>query len=144
MDAEAIAEKARKKIGKFCFEECGAYCCRKGYIVLSDSELALIKGKEEVIVKMLEDGRKSMYLGNSCPSLGKNFKCKIHKNPFRPLACKNFPIYVQENRVMLCGRCLAVREGKLYPFIKQWLALGYKVYQSSDHEDFDLTDDRKA
>ena len=146
MEAEEIAQKARKKIGKFCFEECGAYCCRKGYLVLNDIELALIKGtiKEQNAIKILEDGRTSLFLGAGCPALKKNFQCKIHKNVLRPLACKEFPIFVKEKEIHLSGRCLAIKQGKLYPYIKQWLNLGYKIYESSDSEGFDLRDTKTS
>jgi len=141
LDAESIAEKARKSIGKFCFEECGSYCCRKGYLVLNNDELELIlkKKKREELIKILEDGRVSLYLGKNCPALGNNLRCKIHTNPLRPSACKQFLIFIRDNKIMLSGRCLAVKQGKLYPFISQWIALGYKIYESSDLEGHDLT-----
>ncbi len=48
MDAEQIAEKARKSISKFCYEECNAYCCRKGYLILNKDEVDVVtQGKKK-------------------------------------------------------------------------------------------------
>ena len=38
MNAEKIANKARKSISKYCIDECHAYCCRKGYLVATPKE----------------------------------------------------------------------------------------------------------
>ncbi|MBT3985116.1 hypothetical protein HOD38_00415 [archaeon] len=134
MNAEQIATKARKSISKFCFEECSAYCCRKGYIILSKEELDLIKGKEEVVVENIKEGKFTLFLGATCPALKPDFKCKIHKNALRPQTCKDFPIFIKGEKIGLSGRCLAVKQDKFFPFIKQWNKLGYQVYISDSNK----------
>ncbi|MFQ5474254.1 MAG: hypothetical protein ACE5DM_00290 [Candidatus Nanoarchaeia archaeon] len=39
---EAIADRARESISQYCIEECKAYCCRKGYLLLTPEEKALV------------------------------------------------------------------------------------------------------
>jgi len=147
MKAEIIAEKARKSISKFCTGECKAYCCRKGYLVLSSEEADLVtqsrtkEFEEKGILNKIRDGKYSLDLGNSeytCPSLKKDFKCRIHKNPKRPLACKNFPLFLDEKTVKLSPRCLAVKCRKIYPYIVQLLRLGYKLAETNPYSDFEV------
>ena len=137
MNAEYIAQKARKAIGDFCFEECGAYCCRKGYLILQPKELLTVVNTPSNLqheIKKLENGTYSLNLGcNGCPSL-KDFKCLIHKKRLRPKVCKEFPIFVGKKCVKLSSRCLAVRQGKLYPFIKEWKKMGVKIIEGDDFD----------
>ena len=87
MDAEQIAQKARKSISRFCFEECKSYCCRKGYLILTMLEAGLIGAEkrkeleEQGILKSNEKGGYSLYLGTPekpCPHLS-DYKCTIHR-----------------------------------------------------------------
>lgn len=138
MEAENIAKKARKSISQFCFEECNAYCCRKGYLLLTKKELDLVAGKKQIKIQLQKDNKYSLFLGDTCPSLQGNFKCKIHRNRNRPQACKEFPIFIYEKNIILSGRCLAVKQGKFYPYIKQWLKLGYKIHETDSLEGWEL------
>jgi Fe-S-cluster containining protein len=139
--AENIAVKARKAISSFCFEECRSYCCRKGYLVLNGWEADLItdnmvsKHLNGGSIKKISEDKYSFFLGvtdQPCPQL-KDFKCRIHKNPGRPLACRQFPVFVDDasKTVKLSHRCLAVKQGKFYAFEKQWAKQGYKVIESA-------------
>ncbi len=139
MEAETIAKKARSSIGKFCFEECKAYCCRKGYLVLTETELKATAGKrlkemdENGGVKKLDNGRFSLYIGDSrvgCPSLKDN-KCVIHTSRNRSMICRNFPITLDGKKIFLSQRCLAVRMGMLFPYIKKLTMMGYTVEDTS-------------
>lgn len=136
MNPERIIAKARKSIGLFCKEECCAYCCRKGYLVLKKSQIDLVtNGKkkeleEKDLIMKKSQGAFSLFMGNKdypCPSLLNDFSCSIHSKKNRPQACKDFPLFVKGKSLMLSPRCLAVRQGKLYPYIKKLLALGYKI-----------------
>ncbi|MBU0536273.1 MAG: YkgJ family cysteine cluster protein [Nanoarchaeota archaeon] len=150
MFAEKIALNARKAISSFCYEECKAYCCRKGYLVLNGWEADLITDK--MVDKHIQDGsirkfgedRYSFFLGltdQPCPQL-KDFKCRIHKNPKRPKACREFPVFVDEanKTVRLSHRCLAVKQGKFYAFESQWAKKGYNVIESSPLLDSEFYD----
>lgn len=135
MDAEQIANKARKSISSFCYEECHAYCCRKGYLVMSKAQANKVTHRKrgefeakEVLKKIGEDDY-SLYMGGCdrpCPSLD-GFKCTIHKSKLRPLACAQFPVFIEGKAVKLSNRCPAVKMGMFYPYIKKWMALGYKI-----------------
>lgn len=145
MDAEEISERARSSISSFCNEECKSYCCRKGYLVLTPHEVDLIMGKTKVQLKeqghltVTSTGDYSFFLGYSeqgCPSL-KNYKCTIHKNRERPKTCKDYPVFIIGKLVRISSRCLAVRMNLFYPFIREFMQLGYKVLESTDFEDSD-------
>ena len=139
MDAEKLAEKARSSISVYCIEDCKAYCCRKGYLELTKEELNLISNNDK---KTLEDKNSLDYTQNetylldlglqNCPSLKDSF-CTIHKNPKRPNACKEFPLFIWENKIIhLSRRCPAVREEKLYPFIAKFKQMGYEIDDKTD------------
>ena len=51
MNINKLADKARRSISKYCIEECKAYCCRKGFIILKEIELTptLNKKRQELI-----------------------------------------------------------------------------------------------
>lgn len=117
-------DEARSSISEFCINECKAYCCRKGYLILNKTELFVV-GDDLLKVTSMKDGRFSLNLNGGCFSLGFDFKCNNYLR--RPDTCKTFPIFVVGNEVRLSPRCLAVKEGLLYPFIKQFLKAGYVV-----------------
>jgi len=134
--AEKIADKARNSLSDYCINECKSYCCRKGYLILTPIEVKLVcqgKDKEliekEVLIEM-EDGNHSLHLGNKelggCPSLIDG-KCAIHKDPNRPDTCRTFPVFIEGKKIRLSNRCPAVRANKLYPYVKEFLALGFEI-----------------
>lgn len=135
MEAEKIADNARNALSKYCIEECSGYCCRKGYLILSEEEMELITNDKQNLLRVEGSirplmGRKySVALTNSlggCPSL-KDSKCTIHKNSKRPLACKEFPIFIWNKQVRISKRCFGAKTGLLYPYIRQLIALGYEI-----------------
>lgn len=146
MEAEAIAEKARKSISRFCIEECKSYCCRKGYLILDNSNIDLVvQGRKQELLdrKILikKEINYSLYLGDyeiPCPSLGKDFKCLIHKKPERPSACKQFPLFIEGNKLRLSPRCPAVKADMLYPYIARLLKMGYRLEEANPFSDFDV------
>lgn len=146
INAEKIAEEARKSISKFCFEECGAYCCRKGYLVLTEVEADVITDNnipqfiKEGRIKQIKENKYSFYLGDynkPCPCL-KDLKCAVHKNPNRPLACRQFPVFIEGNTIRLSPRCLAVKNSLLYPYIAKLVKNGYKLLESDVFADLEL------
>lgn len=153
MDAEQIADKARRSISKYCYEECKAFCCRNGYLVLTRREVNKVtQGKKEEmlrdgLLKELKDGKFSQNMGEGgCQSL-EDFKCQIHKSKFKPKACHEFPIFIRGKTVMLSTRCPAVKEGKLYPYVRQLAAMGLNIAERnyfSEMELYKLKDKFKA
>ena len=134
--AEKIAEAGRKSISRFCIEECKSYCCRKGYLVMTKNQLDKVVGykKEEYKeqIKQLDKNKFSLYMGKSdkpCPSLNKDFKCNIYKDPLRPKACHNFPIFLnhKDKKALFSPRCLAYQLGLLFPYSKKLQLQGYEI-----------------
>jgi Fe-S-cluster containining protein len=136
---ERIANKARKDVGKFCYEECGAYCCRKGYLVMNRKQADIVtKGKTDDLektdaLKKLSEDKYSLNLNKTCPSLDTTeLKCTIHKKLIRPQPCKDFPVFIKEGSVILSSRCPAVRNGFFFPYEKKFIRLGFKPKQMHD------------
>lgn len=137
MNIQELATLARQSISEYCMYDCQAYCCRKGFLILSRDELDLLVGSKRAdleqkdFIKPQDDGAFSLNLGNhlgSCPQLA-NSKCRIHKDPARPSTCEKFPIFIDEEKkeVRLSPRCFAVKENKLYAFTHDCMQLGFKV-----------------
>lgn len=135
-EAEKLAAKARSSISKYCYTECKSFCCRKGYLILSKKEAVLVMGvqmsklKKEDIPAINEEGKYLLNIGTkdrSCPRLNK-YKCDIHKHAGRPKACKEFPIFIWENKkIRISERCQASREGRFYKYAAKFKSLGYDV-----------------
>ena len=134
-EVEQILESARNDISSFCVEECHAYCCRKGYLVLTPEQTTLtMQGrekeyKEKGFLKPMTDGNFSLYMGDKdhpCPSL-KDSKCMIHKEPGRSQTCKDFPISIQDNVIRVSRRCLAGKANMLYPHIALLIRKGFTL-----------------
>lgn len=124
----SFLDDARKSIGEFCMNECNAYCCRKGYLVLSEREVKLmIKDFSHPGLKKLEDGTYSFDLKTGCPQLSGS-KCLVHKDPGRSPTCSKFPIFLRENKkVHFSSRCPAVKGNKFYGVIAELIQDGYKI-----------------
>ena len=128
MDSKQLANKARKSISNYCINECSAYCCRKGYLIVSKKELDLIDSGKKGDVKELEDGNFSLNMNKTpCPSLSGDFTCGVHMEKDRPQTCKDFPLFIKGDKVHLSTRCFAVKENMFFAFIKEFEGLGFKV-----------------
>jgi Fe-S-cluster containining protein len=145
MDAEKIAENARRSISRFCIEECRSYCCRKGYLVVLKKQLSRLMGGREAlymeVLKPISGESYSLFLGRPdrpCPSLGTDFRCTIHKSRLRPQACRQFPLFIRGNVVLTSPRCLAVRLGMLYPYLAQLRNLGYRIRRNRDFDNLEF------
>lgn len=134
---QKLAKLARKSISSYCMNECNAYCCRKGFLIMTEEELDLVAGskREELsnngFIKKQDADQFSLNFSNNlggCPALNGS-KCTIHTNSKRPSTCDNFPIFVNEDKkeVRLSPRCFAVKENKLYPFIHECKLLGFTI-----------------
>lgn len=135
MEPEEIAEQARRSISDFCINECHAYCCRKGFLVMTPEETVLVTHKHKAellrrkVLNEMKDGRFSMDFTNhlgGCPRL-KNFKCTIHDDAGRPDTCKKYPIFLKDKTIRLSPRCPAVQQNKLYPYVRQLISMGFKI-----------------
>jgi Fe-S-cluster containining protein len=135
--AEQIAAKARNSISEFCMNECEAYCCRKGYIIINEYQLNLIATKEKKELLLKEEKIKELFVSGKflvdfsnslggCPALD-GTKCTIHKNPNRPNACKEFPIFIYGNQIKISPKCPAHQNNKFYPYIKEFEKLGFEL-----------------
>lgn len=144
--AEKIADQARKSISEYCMKECNSFCCRKGYLILKPGEVDLVSDGRALeligkgILKKMENGDYSLFMGCydiPCPSF-KEGKCSIHNKRKRPRTCREFPIFINDDYIRFSPRCPAVKEGKLYPYEKKLMALGFKLMKSDTYGEIDL------
>jgi Fe-S-cluster containining protein len=132
--AEKLAVAARESISRYCYMECRAFCCRRGYLLLTGDEVNVMRGarKEDmqVIPTAMDAGEGFVFdlgAGDGCPNL-MDYKCTIHSNPMRPNACKEFPLFIWEDKtIMVTYACPAVKEAKLYPYLAKFKRMGYKL-----------------
>jgi Fe-S-cluster containining protein len=133
--AEQLAASARASISDYCSSECKAYCCRKGFLLLTASEVPLLHDttQGELPPILLQDNEQGFVLDlkeNGCKNLS-HHKCLIHTNPSRPKACKDFPLFLWKDKtVMVTYACPAVKENKLYPFLAAFKSRGYTLIYS--------------
>jgi len=126
--AELLAIKARESLSSYCYEECLAFCCRKGFLLLSEKEVKLLKMKTDDLQILPVDRRYILNLSKGCPNLI-NYKCTIHKNKARPKACKEFPLFIKGNTIIISEDCPAIN--KLYPFLAEFKRLGFTLDYTS-------------
>lgn len=132
MDVNTVSNKARKFISKYCINECKSFCCRKGFLIITQKESDLItSGKTEEFEKSgiaieIDEKSYALDLGKGCPSF-KNSKCIIHTNPKRPKVCQDYPLFIEDKSIRFSEGCPAVRNKMFYSFEKQFLELGYKL-----------------
>jgi len=141
LEAEKVAIEARNSISEYCYSKCKAYCCRKGYLVLTEKEACAVadeeptKLKENSIFTITSKGEYALNLGaknKGCPRL-KEFKCEIHNNQDMPKACKEFPIFLWENKkVRISERCSAAKEGLLYHYLAKFKMMEYSFAEKDD------------
>ena len=138
--AASLAIAARNSLRSYCFTECHAYCCRKGYLILTPKEADLLSNnnKKEMIEKKsltpIPGGKYVLDLASEkfgCQQL-QEYKCNIHTNLHRPLACKEFPLFISGNTIRLSHRCPAVQENLLYPYLAQFKLLSYPITYGTD------------
>jgi len=132
-----LVEEIQISMEDFCRQECHAFCCRKGYLMLSRKEVELVVGdKENILIaegrlKEMINGKYSLSFENSlggCPQLKDN-KCMIHSEVGRSNTCKDFPILILRNKIKISNRCPAKKENKFFKFEKEAIALGYEVVE---------------
>ena len=128
--SESLAISARASISSYCYNECLAYCCRRGYLLLSEKEANLLQIDTKDLILMPIDKRYIFNLGKGCPNLVE-FKCIIHKNPDRPKACKEFPLFISENTIIVTEDCPAVKQSMLYPYLAEFKTMGYTLIYTS-------------
>jgi Fe-S-cluster containining protein len=141
--AETLAIAARKSISNYCYSECMAYCCRRGYLLLSAEEVGLMRNINiedlkimPIRIEIANDAKRYIFnLGAKsfgCPNLT-DYKCVIHANPLRPKACKEYPLFIWKDKtIVITDECPAVKENQLYAYLSEFKALGYKLIYSSD------------
>lgn len=128
--AEKLAINARKSISNYCYNECLAFCCRRGYLLLSQKEASLLQIGSEKLASAKFDKKFVFNLGKGCPLL-KDYKCGIHKNPNRPKACREFPLFIHGKEIIVTEDCPAVKLNMLYPYLGKFKTMGYNLIYTS-------------
>jgi Fe-S-cluster containining protein len=146
MKTEKILSEARTSLCDFCINECKAFCCRKGRLLLNKNQLKLIpknnlqKLKKNKVLIKINSNKFSMDFeknNDSCLFLSKN-KCMIYNHENRPRKCIDFPLFKKDNLIFLSKRCLAVQQGILYPFTLKLKKKGFKIKEFDLFLDFDF------
>ena len=136
--ANQIADAARASLSDYCSSECKAYCCRRGFLLLEKDQVPLFASseKDSRVIATEKDGGGIAYAfdlagaPDGCPKL-RDHLCIIHKDPARPKACKDFPLFFWKEKTVMATRvCPAVKENKLYPFLAELKRLGYRIVYS--------------
>lgn len=139
-EIEDLANKARNSISTFCSEECQAYCCRKGYLVMKPDEVKVVTHgnnaplEKEGLLKQLPNGNFSLHMSKreqGCTSLDNNNRCTIYHDVKRPKTCHDFPIFIRKKQIFFSPRCLAVKQRKFYVYEKKFLKLGCTIAQDN-------------
>ncbi|MFH1276260.1 MAG: YkgJ family cysteine cluster protein [Candidatus Woesearchaeota archaeon] len=143
-----LTMEARKGISRFCYEECHALCCRKGFLPVKLKELQMI-AKDKLVDSCLNghvnknsDGNYSLFMGKfdaPCPAL-LDHKCTIHSSKSRPQVCRDYPIFLdrEKKEVKLSPKCPAVQENKFYGYEAKMQALGYKILKPHPYSEFEF------
>ncbi len=134
-DIDLTLKEARESISNYCINTCKSKCCRKGKLILLNSnEVNTICGKKEeeyLITKILEKTENNFWHYNlekqKCPHLRDDSKCNIHKKEYRPQVCNDFPIFKTKNYIIPANICPAVKEGLLNEYIEKMRNKGYKI-----------------
>jgi Fe-S-cluster containining protein len=135
-NAEELAISARASLSSYCYNECRASCCRKGYILLTAEEAIVMQGDHKEKLKMIPvetaTNKNAFVLDmdvkkKGCPNLV-DYKCSIHKNPGRPNTCKEFPLFIWKDKtIMVTFECPAIKDNQLYPYLAEFKRRGYKL-----------------
>ncbi|MFW5705053.1 MAG: YkgJ family cysteine cluster protein [Nanoarchaeota archaeon] len=114
--------------------ECKAFCCQNGKLLLQTPQEVQIIALEEIsefknskILTQSECGNYHYNLEKKpCPHL-KDSKCTIHTNPNRPRVCKDYPIFIVRKFVLFSPSCPAVKAGMLNKFHEKIEKTGFKI-----------------
>ncbi len=130
MDASTAIDNARNSFREYCIKECKALCCRKGKLNLKQDELDLVVKSKSDRKRLKQEWDKSYSIDietKPCPSLGKDFKCKIYSDEKRPKVCKDFPVFVFNKSIVVAPFCPATNSGILEPFLEELKKAGFKI-----------------
>jgi len=118
---EKVIWRLREKVSEFCLDRCSGECCRWGYnIDVSEKEAGAIFGVldvggiEDSRLDYSCEGEFELVLG-PCPALvsvNGRHKCGIHSDSDRPKGCRDYPIFVEDKKVLFDNRCSAICSGE--------------------------------
>lgn len=111
---------------------CDALCCKRGNLLLiNQNELNVIVDnnlKNKNCLKKDPNGFLLYDLENfGCKNLVNNL-CIEHKNPNRPIACKQYPIFEIKNKLMFAKTCPAINSGLINEEINDLKKQGVEFY----------------
>lgn len=105
----------------FCYETCGAHCCRHGRLNLQERELEKVTGDRRQELERTGrltkewDGSWTLLLAPGCPALLPDHRCAIY--PERPKACREYPIFRFNRAVVTVDDCPLIKSGRLEPHL---------------------------
>jgi len=134
-----MINNAMSLVQESCIVKCNGLCCRSGVTDIKSEEVDLVcNGRRKELEEngglvRLDSGDYRLILKNrQCPSLifekGKAY-CKIHNNARKPLMCKDYPLFVDNEKkvVTIFTNCPVVLSGRLNLFLEKIKESGYEV-----------------
>ncbi|MBW3021273.1 YkgJ family cysteine cluster protein [Candidatus Woesearchaeota archaeon] len=125
MRVNDILASAQDVLNSYCCENCKSLCCHKGKVLIDRSFPKEIVPKDRIVER--NDGYCDLILKGGCPLLDKKLLCTIHKEPYRPKACQEYPFFVKPSVVYIAEACPAVKDGTLKEIISKFEELGLKI-----------------
>ena len=116
-----LAQEARTSLSTFCSQTCKALCCKSGQLIVSETESILFPTTRTE----RPDGLYAIQIAPKCIHLNSNNQCSIYDS--RPKPCRDFPVYVRGETIVIAGWCQGQQAGLLQEFVIQFEKLGCKV-----------------
>ncbi|MCF7799058.1 YkgJ family cysteine cluster protein [Candidatus Woesearchaeota archaeon] len=106
---QQLVASIANSISSYCQKPCEARCCRVGELLLEKKEAEQFTKKTQ-----REDNMFIVPLRlKGCEHLQSNASCGIYNA--RPNLCRDFPLFLKGNTLLVAGWCLAVKEGLIAP-----------------------------
>lgn len=131
---QKIANDARNSIANYCINDCKAYCCKNGFLlILSEKELKFVSSNkifQNISSGFLLKSEKANVLfdlkNSRCLKLTDENTCSKHKSKNRPKICSDYPLFIVKNNIILSSTCYAVKNNLLNSYIIELEKLGLK------------------
>ncbi|MFH0808314.1 MAG: YkgJ family cysteine cluster protein [archaeon] len=132
---EESVKEIREFFFGFCVKKCEAECCRIGYTMeVSVDEVKAIFETRDIVkdkrVRKLYNDLYEIKLG-PCPAVGRDkegrYGCRIHSDLGRPKICKDYPIFIERDKVIVAAGCYAVYSGEIDGQLDMLESSGFEV-----------------
>ncbi len=119
-EIQQLANEARASLSEFCSQTCKALCCKSGQLIVSQEESQIFPATRTE----RPDGLYAIQIAPKCIHL-KNDRCSVYES--RPKPCRDFPVYVRGETIVIAGWCQGQQAGLLEEYKEKFRKLGCKV-----------------